>query len=137
MNDIIFSKKESIERCIKQIREYYNKDTGLDFEVDFFKQDAIAINLQRMAELSIDMANHLIRTQKLGLVKDSRGSFDLLFHKGFISKVSADNLKSMVGFRNILVHEYQQLDIGIMTDVVENHLDQILEYTNEVLKKSL
>ncbi len=50
MSDIVWNKKESIERCIRQIRLYYQLPTELPFEKDYFRQDAIAINVQRACE---------------------------------------------------------------------------------------
>lgn len=133
MNDVLLNKKESIERCITQIREYYAKDTGKDFQEDYFKQDAIAINLQRAAELTIDMANHVIRRKKLGLVKESRESIELLKKSEIITPETAENIKKMISFRNILVHEYQDLSIEIMENVITNHLQDLLDFTNQVL----
>jgi len=52
MPDVVLNKKESIERCIKQIRLYYGMPSEFPFEKDFLKQDAIAVNLQRAAELT-------------------------------------------------------------------------------------
>jgi len=43
MNDIVLNKKESIERCIKQVRSYYGRPSDMPFEEDYLKQDAIAI----------------------------------------------------------------------------------------------
>lgn len=121
MNDVILNKKISIERCIEQIDKYYRLESGLSFENDFLKQDAIAMNLQRACELSIDIANHLIKARKLGLPQDSRNSFELLQRSGLISVEMMATLQTMVGFRNILVHEYRKLDLGIMVAVIENH----------------
>jgi uncharacterized protein YutE (UPF0331/DUF86 family) len=59
--DVALNKKESIERCIRQVREYYAISSDKPFETDSLKQDAIAINLQRAAEQAIDLANHSIR----------------------------------------------------------------------------
>ena len=56
--------KESIERCVKQIQAYYGKPSELPFEEDFFKQDAIAINIQRASEQCIDLANHIVKLKK-------------------------------------------------------------------------
>lgn len=41
----------------------------------------------------------------------------------------------MVGFRNILVHEYQEMELAIMEDVIQNHLDELIDYTNLILKQ--
>ena len=99
MNDVILNKKISIERCIEQIDKYYRLENGLPFENDFLKQDAIAMNLQRACELSIDIANHLIKARKLGLPQDSRNSFELLQRGGLISVEMMATLQAMVGFR--------------------------------------
>jgi uncharacterized protein YutE (UPF0331/DUF86 family) len=134
MDDIILNKKESIERCIKQIRIYYASVQKSEFEQDYMIQDAISANLQRLCEQTIDLANHIIKIKKLGLPKESKESFDILVNAKIINPNIAKKLKAMVGFRNTLVHEYQKLAIEIMIDVVENHLDDILVFTDEILK---
>jgi len=136
MNEVVLNKKISIERCIEQINTYYALNRGLPFEQDFLKQDAIAMNLQRACELSIDIANHLIKTMKLGLPQDSRDSFDLLRRAGMIDEPMARALQAMVGFRNILVHEYRKLDLSIMVKVIESHTRDLLDFANVALAAS-
>ena len=134
MNDIVLNKKESIERCIKQVRLYYEKPSGMPFEEDLMKQDAIAVNLQRAAEQVLDLANHVIKQKKLGLPKESRESFDILSRDGVIPGELAEKLKGMVGLRNVLVHQYEELDLKIMVDVIEHHLGDLVDFTDYVLK---
>ncbi len=134
MMDVILNKKESVERCIRQIRAYYDMHSALPFEKDYLKQDAIAANLQRAAEQVIDLANHVIRKKKLGLPKESKESFEILAAADIIPQDLADKLKGMVGFRNIMVHQYQEMDIKIMIDVIEHHLDDLIVYTNHLIK---
>ena len=133
MMDVILNKKESIERCVQQIRLYYAMPSELPFEKDHLKQDAIAANLQRAAEQVIDLANHVIRKGKLGLPKESKESFEILARAKVIPQELADKLKGMVGFRNIMVHQYQELDIRIMVDVIEHHLDDLVVFTTQVM----
>lgn len=45
-----------------------------------------------------------------------------------------DKLKGMVGFRNIMVHQYQKMDIKIMVDVIEHHLDDLIVFTTHVME---
>lgn len=134
MNDIVLNKKESIERCVKQIRNYYALPLNGPFEEDYLRQDAIALNLQRACEQCIDLANHTIRVQKLGLPKESRESFRLLAANNIITREMAAGLEGMVGFRNVLVHEYQRMDIKLMVDVIENRLDDLLEFTDRIVE---
>jgi len=135
VTDVALNKKESIERCLKQVRDYYALPSDTEFAEDFLRQDAIAINLQRACEQCIDLANHIIKVQKLGLPKETRESFELLSKAGIIPAEMAAKLKGMIGFSNTLVHEYQRLDIRLMVDVIENHLDDLVDYTNLVLKE--
>ncbi len=41
----------------------------------------------------------------------------------------------MAGFRNVLVHDYRELDIAVMKDVIENRLGLFAEFTTAMLKK--
>jgi uncharacterized protein YutE (UPF0331/DUF86 family) len=132
--DVILNKKESLERCVRQVREYYARPSDMDFREDHLRQDAIAVNLQRATELTIDMANHVIKERKLGLPKESRQSFEILEKSGIIPRGLARTLQGMVGFRNILVHEYQRLDIEIMIDIIENRLRDLIDFSNLLLR---
>ena len=133
MNEIILNKKISIERCIAQIDKYYALGSGLPFESDYLRQDAIGMNLQRACELTIDIANHVIKTKKLGLPQDSKDSFALLQRAGLIGVEQMHALQAMVGFRNILVHEYRRLDLHILVDVIERRMRELLNFANTAL----
>lgn len=135
MNDVVLNKKESIERCIKQIRAYYALSGDTPFAEDYLRQDAIALNLQRACEQCIDLANHTIKVLKLGLPKESRESFRLLAANGIIPQELAGRLEGMVGFRNVLVHEYQKMDIALLVDVIENRLGDLVTFTDCILDR--
>jgi uncharacterized protein YutE (UPF0331/DUF86 family) len=133
MNEIILNKKISIERCIQQIETYYALDNGLPFATDYLRQDAISMNLERACELAIDIANHLIKSRKLGLPQDSRDSFALLQQAGLITIEQMNGLQAMIGFRNTLVHQYQKLNLRIMVNVIEHHLRELLDFAQAAL----
>jgi len=137
MDDLLLNKKVSVERAIAQARRYYEMPSTLPFEEDYLKQDAIAINLQRACEQCIDIANYLIRINKLGLVKSSGDSFVVLAKEGVIDAALAQKLVGMVGFRNTLVHQYQQLDLSLLQQVVVHHLDDLLRFTTVVMQKGV
>ena len=135
IDDIVLNKMESIEHCIKQVETYYALPRDLPFEHDHLMQDAIAANLQRACDICIDLANHTVMTRKLGLLKESRESFRLLARYGILPGELADNLEGMVGFHNTLVHQDQDIDIGLMTEVIEQHLGDLIDFTNLIVKE--
>ena len=40
----------------------------------------------------------------------------------------------MVGFRNIVVHDYQALDIDVLEAILEKHIDDFKDYTKVILQ---
>ncbi|NJO17161.1 MAG: DUF86 domain-containing protein [Thioploca sp.] len=134
MLDNVLNKKDSIERCVQQIRRYYALPSERVFAEDFLKQDAIALNLQRACQLCIDLANLTIRKKKLGLPKESAESFLLLAEAEIIDQLLAEKLKGMVGFRNILVHEYKKVDLSIMVNVIEHRLEDLVMFAQEIVE---
>ena len=131
MNDIIINKIATIKRCIKRIQQVYGD--GSKFKQDFTLQDSVILNLQRCCEASIDIANHINRQQQLGIPQSSRDSFTLLAQNNVITQPLADNLKKMVGLRNIAVHDYQELNLDIVVHVVHHHLEDFEQFI-EVIK---
>lgn len=134
MNDVLLNKKVSIERCLHQISEYRSRPSVIAFENDYLRQDAIAMNLQRACELTIDIANHLVKIKKLGLPQDSKDSFALLNRAGIINTEMMTHLQAMVGFRNILVHQYATLNLAILVTIIEHRLGELLDFANTALK---
>lgn len=131
MDDVIISKVSSVQRCVRRAREAFG--AAQDFENDFNLQDAANLNVLRACELAIDLAAHLIRIRKLGVPVESRDAFLLLREARLISEPLCKSLMSMVGFRNIVVHDYQEVDINIVIDVIQNRLDDVLQFTDVVL----
>ncbi len=128
MSDILWQKKASIERRIKQARDYYAIPSEKPFTDDFYKQDAVVVNLQRACEQCIDMANHVIRLKKLGLPSESAESFTLLWKADIIDAELEEKLKGMVGFRNITVHQYREIDYTLVEKVLKKDADDLIEF---------
>ena len=134
VSDVIVSKAATIERCVKRAREEYDK--GHDtFASDNTRQDAAILNIQRACEAALDADQHLVRSHKLGVPQSARYVFSLLAEAGFIPSELADNLKKMIGFRNIAVDEYQTLQLPITIAVIERHLPDFLHFTRLLLQR--
>lgn len=100
---------------------------------DFTRQDAAILNIQRACEAALDMGQHLIRREHLGVPQSPRDVFTLLAQSQRIDTALADSLKRMVGFRNIAVHDYQALQLPIMVAIIEKHLEEFLQYSQTLL----
>lgn len=131
-DDILVSRAASIERCVGRAREEEEKGPE-SFAIDFTRQDAAILNIQRACESALDMGQHLIRRDSLGAPQSARDVFALLAAAGRISPGLAERLKKMVGFRNIAVHDYQAQLLPIVTAIITRHLDDFLEYSATML----
>ena len=83
VDDVLINKAATIERCVKRAREEYERDPAT-FATDFTRQDAAILNIQRACEAALDMGQHLIRREKLGVPQSARDVFALLAQGGWV-----------------------------------------------------
>ena len=131
--EVIQNKATTIERCVKRAREEYNRNPET-FERDYTRQDAAILNIQRACEAALDMGQHLIRRDGLGLPQSARDVFSLLAKAGRIDTELSDALRRMVGFRNIALHDYQSMHLPITIKVITEHLDDFLLFRETILR---
>lgn len=125
-NNVILNKIETIERCINRINTVYENNP--DNLKDYTKQDSIMLNIQRACEASIDLAMHIISIKRLGIPQNSRDAFEVLNNNKIIDDKLCGNLKAMVGFRNIVVHDYQSINIKVVQSIISNNLNDFYNY---------
>ena len=132
MNDIVINKIQSIQRCISRARAEYGAAPN-SFAENFTRQDAAVLNVLRACEQSIDLANHLIKTYKMGIPTATADSFSLLQQQGVIDDDLRQKLVNMVHFRNTIIHQYQRMDIAIVQAVIKNGLDDLIRLGDNVM----
>lgn len=111
-----------LERCLARVRELTTD--GATVLTDQTVEDAVVLNLQRACETCIDIAMRLVARHRAGLPQDSREAFTLLERAGLLPAEVADSMRRMVGFRNIAVHQYQDLDRAIVGDIATRRLGE-------------
>jgi uncharacterized protein YutE (UPF0331/DUF86 family) len=130
--DIVLAKVAAIKRCLKRIEDVTNHDPDkLD---DLNVQDIFVLNLQRAIQSAIDLGTHIIASEDLGLSDTVRGNFELLENGKIIDKTLSRKMQSMVGFRNIAIHDYQALDVRILKTIFAKHLKDIEDFYATVLR---
>lgn len=134
-NDVLLNKAATIERCVGRAREEYEADPE-NFTENYTRQDAAILNIQRACEAAIDMGTFLVRRERLGLPQSARDMFTLLAESNWISTELAEEMKQMVGFRNIAVHDYRAMQIAIVIAIIEKHLDDFLRFSESLLQRA-
>ncbi len=132
MQEVIMSKLESIEKCIKRIEQKTN-EKEFDLE-DYDYQDIIVMNIQRACQQAIDVAMFICAEKGLGFPKDSADAFAKLLEGKIISQEIFNRMKSMVGFRNVAIHEYQNINYEIVKAILDKHLEDFGNYNKELIE---
>ncbi len=131
-DDIILNKAAELSRCLSRIREEYIGHEQV-FETEMRRQDSVVLNLTRACETAIDLANHIVKTRKLGIPQTARESFELLQGAEILSADLCQRMKNMVGFRNIAIHSYARLNVQIIRSIVEHDLKDFEAFEGVVL----
>jgi len=129
LNTVILNKIESIERCVNRINDLYKKGSLQDY----LYQDAIVLNLQRACQQAIDLAMYLCTQKKMGIPKNSREAFELLFKNQVIDQSTYKKISAIVGFRNIAIHEYQAINLDILKTIIEKELKDFMEFSKHII----
>jgi len=71
----------------------------------------------------MDITNYIIARKNLHVPNEEENIFQVLAQNGIIEDSLAERMKGMVNFRNILVHEYMEID----NEIVHQHLNENLK----------
>jgi uncharacterized protein YutE (UPF0331/DUF86 family) len=131
VTDVAIRKIVSLQRCVARAREAF-AEAGSAFGTSYNLQDAAILNVIRACDTAIDLANMVIRQRRLGIPSESRESFATLVREGLIATELGNRLQKMVGFRNLAVHRYDDLNLEIVASVIRRNLDDLLAFAEAV-----
>lgn len=126
--DVVLAKIAIMKKCVATV-ELVRDSADIP---EWMREDLSVLNLQRAIQAAIDLAHVVIARYGLGLPSGYAQAFELLRGAGVIDRETAADLKKMVGFRNVAVHEYQQIDGDIVVSIVKHHLDDFERYYTQV-----
>ena len=125
--EVIEQKLESLRRCLQRVAEKCPSDPDkLGRDPDL--QDIVTLNLSRAVQLCVDLGAHFIADLDLSPPDTMGQTFDVLAQADVISERRVLQLKKAVGFRNIAVHHYEEIDWAIVHGIALNHLSDFSEF---------
>ena len=130
--DLVAKRLAVIDTCVRELRELARPDA---IRVDVREQRFVEHTLQLAIQAALDAASHIVSDERLGEPRTNRELFTLLARGGWIDAELAVKLGDMAGFRNILVHGYDTVDLAIVEDVVSHRLGDLLEFTAVVRER--
>ena len=130
----VVQKFQQLDEYLK-ILEKISKTPKETFLIDKILIGSAKYYLQVSIECCLDVANHIIASEKLRAPRDYSDSFLVIQEEGLISSELGDKLRQMAKFRNRLVHLYGEIDNTNVYEYINGDLKDIEEFKSIIIKQ--
>ena len=128
--ELILFKLQELDRYLTQLRKHQGQSAEhLDNNLD--QAWIIQHGLQLSIQLVLDIGNHILAGAGKP-AQDYSMIFDKLAQIDVIPAEFAESVKSMAGLRNILVHEYTEVDMEQLSNLLNNRLGDFSKFASYV-----
>lgn len=129
---VVEKKLAKLEHTIRKLTELslvsweeYNKSEAF--------QDRAERNLQLAAQVCVDISSHIIADRGYRSPEGYADVFTVLYEKDLLPGKLAETMQQIAGFRNILVHEYLDIDNRIVYECL-GQLDDFKSFAACIVK---
>jgi len=93
-------------------------------------------SLERLLQLSIEcvvgICKAIVSGLRLGIPDEENDIFKKLYDNKVISEEMSNKLKQMKGFRNIIVHEYAEVDDELVFESITTRLEDFTVFKKQI-----
>jgi uncharacterized protein YutE (UPF0331/DUF86 family) len=129
---LILRKISEIETYRSQIEEFSNITTK-EYKEDWKTQRIVERTLQIMIEICVDISNHIISEGGMRVPVSYADAFKILHENGVIDSDLLDTMAKMAKFRNVVVHQYEEVDAEIVVLILKKHLCDFERFKEAIL----
>lgn len=130
--DKIYLRIEKLKEYVT-ILESLQHTTLLELHKDVVKKGAIERYLQLAIEACIDIAELVISDQRLPTPSTAKEAIDIIGKEGIIDNHFAKRFSKAVGFRNILIHDYVEIDYDQLLHNLKENLSDFHTFIKSIL----
>ncbi len=129
---LILRKLSTLDEYLKQINEYANISSK-NYAADWKIQRIVERTLQMMIETCLDVSGHIISDEKLRVPETYADMFRILIENDILKGSQLEAFEKMARFRNIIVHDYEKIDAGIVLGILQKNLDDFEGFKASVI----
>lgn len=115
---------------LSTIKDNYTLDDIISDKVDEW---GLRYGLFESIQIIIDLACSIVSEKNLGIPKNYSDCIILLINNKYLEDELGKRILSMIGFRNLLVHEYGIIDVNKLYEYL-NNLQDIKDFSNIIAK---
>ncbi len=128
--DVVRRKLLAIEQAVSRLSAW-QPVTKERLESDLLLQWAVERGLQVAAEALFDLGGHVLAGEFQETVDRYADVPPRLAARGVLRTETSERLRGLAGFRNVLVHDYADVDLGLVAEGVQR-LDDLLAFVSDV-----
>ncbi|MEW6323398.1 MAG: DUF86 domain-containing protein [Acidobacteriota bacterium] len=131
--ELVAKKLARIESCVSDLQRLARPEA---IDTDVRELRFVEHTLQIAIQAALDVASHIVSDRRLGEPRTNRELFDLLHRDDWLDGDLTGNLRNMAGFRNVLVHGYDDVDLAVVRDVLTEHLADLTAFVEAVRRRA-
>ena len=133
-NISVIENKVSLIKKYLKILQRYQKYSKKEIVKNVDIRGATERYLYLVVQATIDLAGAIISFKNLRKPTTMSESFYILNEEKIINSDITEMLIKMTGFRNVIVHDYEEINYDIVYDVLKNRLKDIEKFLKIVKK---
>lgn len=134
-NGVIQRKLALLTQQVTRLEESLHDVTLVQFEANWILRSMAERALQVSAEIVIDVAERILALEKAGPAASAAEAIESLVRLGVLKSVQP--YVNITRFRNLIVHQYEQVDPAILFNMAKNRLDDFRKFRDEIDSISL
>jgi len=129
----IYSKLEDLKRYVRFLKSYQSHAKE-ELRENYTLRGAVERYLHLALECTIDIGEMIISKEGLRKPESYREVIEILGKENILPKEFAERFAPAMGFRNILVHRYAEIDLNELYEHLQNDLQDFSTFAKYVAK---
>ena len=134
MNKRIKDKIKDIKTYLEQLSKIKTNNFE-EYEKDFKTKAACERYFEKIAEAVVDLATLVIKEKDLQIPEKDYEAFEILEKENIIDSNLTKKLKDMKGMRNIIAHQYGDVNDEFMYTAINKEIEDDVKTFLEIIKK--
>ena len=131
----VYALREQAEQHIAGLDEL--SDLNDQRPLSFNERNAVERGLQVLVEMAVGCSKHVLKTHHHPVPSEARASIERVYELLGIIDPPAEVLRGAVGMRNAIIHDYLNLDWGLVEQILRSRKYRLLPRYLDVVTAAL
>lgn len=134
--NLLLTRLEEIDKHLEKIA-FFAGLTYQEFLCDSSAQDIVEYNLFQIVNHLITITQHIVVDEDYGLPQTAYEAAQIVFDKGILDSTDLELMKKMIGFRNVVGHNYLNINKEIVYFILTQGQHDIRAIISKITKRFL